>query len=599
MKPKLLSGNEAIARGALDAGAALATGYPGTPSTEILEALVREPGIRTFWSPNEKIAVELASGVSCAGFRVLATMKHVGVNVAADPIFTLAYTGVGGGLVIVTADDPELHSSQNEQDNRRYASFARIPMLEPSDSQEALDFTREAFLLSESFDIPVFLRTTTRISHGKSAVEHRSAAEPPKERSPIKKGLIRNPAKYVMVPANARARHPDLEDRISRLATYAEDCPFNRAELRGGDLGIITSGISYNYVREAAPEASVLKLGLVFPMPSVLIRDFASRFDRILVVEELEPYIEEWVRLLGIRCEGKSLIPRFGETGTQTVRHAVSLSSPSPDPARDAGPEEERGLEGRIPVRPPVMCVGCPHRGIFHLLNRKKFFVAGDIGCYTLAVAPPLSAIHTTLCMGAGINQAAGIEAVLPEEHGKVVAVIGDSTFLHSGMGGVLNMAFNSIPATVIILDNFTTAMTGRQNHPGSGFDASGNRTRQIQWEALLKGLGIENVRIVDAYDIGRLRDALEEETRRDAPSVIVVRGACMLLKNHAVKRNPPLRIDPEACTDCGVCLSLGCPAIARKGGSAGEKPCIDQDQCTGCDLCGQLCSFGAIGREQ
>ena len=591
MKSLLLSGNESIARGALEAGVSLATGYPGTPSTEILESLVRIGGLKAFWSPNEKIAVELASGVSCAGHRALATMKHVGVNVAADPIFTLAYTGVGGGLVIVTADDPELHSSQNEQDNRRYASFARIPMLEPSDSQEAYEFSREAFSLSESFDLPFFLRTTTRVSHGKSVVNLRG---PSTEKTAVEKALAWNAAKYVMVPAHARVKHPELEERISRLAVFAEDCPFNRAEYRDGDLGIITSGISYNYVREALPEASVLKLGLVFPLPSDSIRDFASRFRHILVVEELEPFLEEWVRLLGISCEGKSVIPRFGEIDTGSVRRAVSRAS-----GGSGRQPEGKGSPGQIPIRPPVMCVGCPHRGIFHLLSRKKFFVAGDIGCYTLAVSPPLSAIHTTLCMGAGINQAAGIEAVLPADHGKVVAVIGDSTFLHSGMGGVLNMAYNQIPATVIILDNFTTAMTGRQNHPGSGFDAMGRRTRQVQWEALLRGLGIEHIRIVDAYSISRIQKALEEETVRDAPSVIVVRGACMLLRNQPVKKNASFRIDPEVCTDCGVCLSLGCPAIARKGASPEEKPYIDAGQCTGCDLCSQLCRFDAIRREE
>ncbi len=583
----LLSGNEAIARGALSAGVSLATGYPGTPSTEILENLSRMGGTRTIWSPNEKIAVELASGVSFAGHRTLAAMKHVGVNVAADPIFTLAYTGVRGGLVIITADDPELHSSQNEQDNRRYASFARIPMLEPVNSQEALQYTREAFDLSERFDIPFFVRTTTRISHGKSLVEINeenntvSSAEP---------GLVKDPSKYVMVPANARIKHRELEERIEKIARYAEDCPFNTVEMNDTGLGIITSGISYNYVKEAVPDASVLKLGLVFPLPTDLIRDFTSRCQRIVVVEELEPYLEEWVRYLGIECEGKSLIPRFGEIDTGTVRSAL-LPGTDPSRAVEAVPED-------VPVRPPVMCVGCPHRGMFNVLNRKKAFVAGDIGCYTLAVSPPLSAIHTTVCMGAGVSQAAGIEAVLPEEHGKVVAVIGDSTFLHSGMGGVLNMAYNEIPATVIILDNYTTAMTGRQDHPGSGFDADGNRTRQVDWETLLKGLGVEHVRLVDAYDLEEIRNVLEEEIHRDSPSVIVVQGACMLLRNRPVKMHDPYRIDREVCTNCGMCLRVGCPAISRKDGSPEEGPIIDETQCTGCDLCFQVCEFEAIGRE-
>ncbi|UCG38737.1 MAG: indolepyruvate ferredoxin oxidoreductase subunit alpha [bacterium] len=587
----VLSGNEAIARGALQAGVSLATGYPGTPSTEIIENMARMGGTRAIWSPNEKIAVELASGVSFAGHRALAAMKHVGVNVAADPIFTLAYTGVRGGLVIITADDPELHSSQNEQDNRRYASFARIPMLEPSDSQESLDFTREAFTLSERFDIPFFVRTTTRISHGKSLVE---LGEGPVGKSPVEPGLVKDPSKYVMVPSNARVKHRELEDRIALLAEYAESCPFNHVEMNGKKMGVITSGVSYNYVKEALPDASILKLGLVFPLPTDLIRDFASRFDRLENVEELEPYLEEWVRILGIPCEGKSLIPRFGEIDTGTVRRALAPS------AREgqAGVGEGTG-EVQIPDRPPVMCVGCPHRGVFHVLNRKKTFVAGDIGCYTLAVSEPLSAIHTTVCMGAGVSQAVGIEAVLPEEHGKVVGVIGDSTFLHSGMGGVLNMAYNEIPATILILDNYTTAMTGRQDHPGSGFDAGGNRTRQVDWETLLKGLGVEHVRLVDAYDLAMIRKVLDEEINRDAPSVIVVQGACMLLRNRPVKMEKPHFIVEEECTDCGMCLRIGCPAIFRKDASPDEKPVIDRDQCTGCDLCFQVCAFDAIKREE
>ncbi|NOY87503.1 MAG: indolepyruvate ferredoxin oxidoreductase subunit alpha [Deltaproteobacteria bacterium] len=580
----ILSGNEAIAQGALDAGVSLASGYPGTPSTEILENISRLGGVRAIWAPNEKIAVELAGGVSYAGHRALAAMKHVGVNVAADPLFTLAYTGVRGGFVIVTADDPALHSSQNEQDNRRYASFTRIPMLEPSNSQEALDFTREAFVLSERFDLPFFLRTTTRISHGKSIVDVSKWDEDAKRPIP---GLVKDPGKYVMIPANARVRHRDLEDRVARVAVFSESCSLNRIEMADSALGIITSGASYNYVKDALPNASILKLGLVFPLPADLIREFAGKCGRLIVVEELEPHIEEWVRILGIQVEGKSLIPRFGELDSGIVRRAIEGSG---DDFAASGHESES-----VPVRPPIMCIGCPHRGIFHVLSRKKVFVAGDIGCYTLAVSPPLSAIHTTVCMGAGINQAAGMEAVLPEQHGKVVAVIGDSTFLHSGMGGVLNMAFNRIPATILILDNFTTAMTGRQNHPGSGFDMKGNRTRQVRWETLLSGLGIEHVRIVDAYDLEEIDTALEEEIIRDAPSVIVVRGACMLLKNQPVKREPPYEIHADKCTDCGICLRIGCPAISRKDALPGEKPVIDCNGCTGCSLCFQVCRFEAI----
>jgi indolepyruvate ferredoxin oxidoreductase alpha subunit len=582
----LLSGNEAIARGAIDAGISLATAYPGTPSTEILENIARSGETKAIWAPNEKIAVELASGVSYAGHRTLAAMKHVGVNVAADPVFTLAYTGVRGGMVIITADDPELHSSQNEQDNRRYASFARVPMLEPANSQEAMEFTREAFALSEQFDLPFFVRTTTRISHGKSLVQLPTT---PPDKCPVKPGLIKDQAKYVMVPANARVKHRELEERIGLLTEYSESCSFNTIEKGSTELGIITSGISYNYVKEAAPDASILKLGLVFPLPEKLIEQFAASCDRIVIVEELEPYLEEWVRFLGIQCEGKSLIPRFGEIDTGTVKKALGYV--------EADPVREATELPPVPTRPPVMCIGCPHRGIFNILSRKKTFVAGDIGCYTLAVSQPLSAIHTTLCMGAGVNQAVGIEAVLPEEHGKSVAVIGDSTFLHSGMGGVLNMAFNNIPATILILDNYTTAMTGRQDHPGSGFDASGNRTRQVDWKQLLGGLGIPDPRFVDAYNLDEIRTVLDQELQKDAPSVIVVQGACMLIKNKPVKREAPYSTDQEKCTDCGMCLRVGCPAIARKDASPDNKPLIDTSECTGCDLCFQVCKFDAIGR--
>jgi indolepyruvate ferredoxin oxidoreductase alpha subunit len=582
----LLSGNEAIARGAIDAGISLATAYPGTPSTEILENIARSGETKAIWAPNEKIAVELASGVSYAGHRTLAAMKHVGVNVAADPVFTLAYTGVRGGMVIITADDPELHSSQNEQDNRRYASFARVPMLEPANSQEAMEFTREAFALSEQFDLPFFVRTTTRISHGKSLVQLPTT---PPDKCPVKPGLIKDQAKYVMVPANARVKHRELEERIGLLTEYSESCSFNTIEKGSTELGIITSGISYNYVKEAAPDASILKLGLVFPLPEKLIEQFAASCDRIVIVEELEPYLEEWVRFLGIQCEGKSLISRFGEIDTGTVKKALGYV--------EADPVREATELPPVPTRPPVMCIGCPHRGIFNILSRKKTFVAGDIGCYTLAVSQPLSAIHTTLCMGAGVNQAVGIEAVLPEEHGKSVAVIGDSTFLHSGMGGVLNMAFNNIPATILILDNYTTAMTGRQDHPGSGFDASGNRTRQVDWKQLLGGLGIPDPRFVDAYNLDEIRTVLDQELQKDAPSVIVVQGACMLIKNKPVKREAPYSTDQEKCTDCGMCLRVGCPAIARKDASPDNKPLIDTSECTGCDLCFQVCKFDAIGR--
>jgi len=448
-----LSGNEAIARGAYEAGVKVASAYPGTPSTEILENIVNYPAISASWAPNEKVALEVGIGASFGGGRAIVAMKHVGVNVAADPLFTLSYTGVKGGLLLISADDPELHSSQNEQDNRNYAKFAKVPMLEPSDSQECLDFTKLAFEISERYDTPVMLRTTTRISHGKSVVETAAPAlELPQPH------LTRDPAKYVMLPGNARRRHFVVEQRMADLAKDAVTMPVNRMELRSASMGIITSGVSYQYVREVLPDASVLKLGLVNPLPHDLIKEFAAKVETLYVVEELDPFIEDQVKALGITVKGKELLSTCGELTPARVRQGFGLPVPQQVEAEE------------LPGRPPNMCPGCPHRGVFYTLNRVKAYVSGDIGCYTLGFMPPLSAMDTCVCMGASIGMASGVVKVIPEEErSKVVAVIGDSTFLHTGINGLMDMVYNRVPATVIILDNRITAMTGRQENPGSG----------------------------------------------------------------------------------------------------------------------------------
>ncbi len=578
---EILSGNEAIARGAYEAGVTVASGYPGTPSTEILESIVQYKNIDASWAPNEKVALEVAIGASFGGGRALATMKHVGVNVAADPLFTLSYTGVKGGLVLVTADDPELHSSQNEQDNRNYAKFAKIPMLEPADSQECLDYTRLAFEISERFDTPVFLRTTTRISHSKSIVN----TSVPLTGLPSP-GFDRNAAKYVMLPGNARVRHKFVERRLADMADYAETLAVNSVELRDISVGVITSGISYQYVREALPDASVLKLGMVYPLPEKLIREFAGKVDRLYIVEELDPFIEEQVKCLGIEVIGKEILPICGEL--------------TPGILRESFLNEKADLleTEKLPPRPPNMCPGCPHRGVFYSLNKLGAYVTGDIGCYTLGFMPPLSAMDTCVCMGASIGNATGITKVLaPEDKKKVVAVIGDSTFLHSGMTGLLDMVYNNAPATVIILDNRITAMTGRQENPASGFTLMGEETFQVDFTSLVRTLGVKNIRSIDPYDLEETEKVIAEEMNRPEPSVIITSRPCVLIKRPGVfKRGEPLVIDHEICKGCRACVKLGCPAIVWQTGSEGKgKAYIDPLLCGGCDVCSQLCKFLAI----
>lgn len=588
MEKAILSGNEAIARGAFEGGVRVASAYPGTPSTEILENVVHYPTIDASWAPNEKVALEVGIGASFGGGRALVTMKHVGVNVAADPLFTFSYTGVRGGLVLVTADDPEMHSSQNEQDNRNYAKFAKVPMLEPSDSQECKDFTRLALELSEAYDTPVMLRTTTRISHSKSLVE---LAEP--VTGLPEPHLERNAAKLVMLPGNARRRHPLVEERLEKLA--AAKLPCNRVELRDSKVGVITSGVCYNYVREVLPEASTLKLGLVHPLPKDLIRDFATKVETLIVVEELDPFFEEQIRALGIACHGKDLLSLCGELTPGILRRAFAKLDLVP-----AVNGDEAANLPQLPPRPPNMCPGCPHRGVFFALNQLKAYVTGDIGCYTLGFMPPLSAMDTCVCMGASVGNATGVVKVVPdEEKRQVVAVIGDSTFLHTGINGLMDMVYNRAPATLIILDNRITAMTGRQDNPASGFTLMDQVAPQVDFVQLCQALGVRHVRTVNPFDLEETKAVIAEEMARPEPSVVITDKPCVLVKRAGVfERGPLLEVTQKECTGCRACLRIGCPAIVWKPGE-GKKgvASIDPLLCTGCDVCRQLCRFGAIGR--
>jgi indolepyruvate ferredoxin oxidoreductase alpha subunit len=586
---RILSGNEAIARGVWEAGVRVAAAYPGTPSTEILEELSLAPGVYCEWSTNEKVAVDVAAGAAMAGRRALATMKHVGVNVAADSLFYTSYTGAEAGLVIVSADDPAMHSSQNEQDNRRYAAFMRIPCLDPSDSQECKDFAVAAFELSERFDTPVMLRTTTRINHSSTPVElgERTEIEPERKKFP------RDSAKYVMVPANARARHPVVEERLRRITDWADSCPLNRIEWRDRQLGIITAGVAYQYAREVFPQASVLKLGLVHPLPATLIRELAAGVERLIVLEELDPVIEEGVRLMGIACEGKSIFPLMGELDPTVVRAVAAHAGLPVDHAPVAVPAVPKPA---LPARPPVLCPGCSHRGVFQLLNKKKVAVSGDIGCYTLAFLPPLSALHFCGCMGASIAVAHGAAQSGLQE--RMVAVIGDSTFYHTGLPALANVAYNKANILTIILDNRTTAMTGHQANPGTGQTLQRQATDAIPLEPLVWALGIRHVATVDSYDLASTARALKELMATNEPAVMIARHACALLPEMR-KQYVPLDVMEEKCTGCGICFRIGCPAIlkADEVDAKSGKPLalIDRDLCTGCEICAQLCPHDAI----
>ena len=586
---EILSGNEAIARGAYEAGCLVASAYPGTPSTEILENVISYNEINASWAPNEKVALEVAIGASFGGARALACMKHVGINVAADPLFTASYTGVRGGLVLVAADDPEMHSSQNEQDSRNYARFAKIPMLEPADSRECKEFTKLAFELSEQFDTPVMLRSCTRISHGKSVVELGERIHD----LPAPK-LVKDAPKLVMLPGNAKVRHPLVEERSLKLSEYGSSAAINQMELRSSEIGVICAGVTYQYVREALPEASVLKLGMVWPLPAKLIHEFASKVTQLFVVEELDPFIEEQVKAMGIACQGKGLTSLCGELSPGRIRDAFAKAGVITIAASEAIAVEP------VPSRPPNMCPGCPHRGVFYQLNRANAYVTGDIGCYTLGFMPPLNAMDTCVCMGASISMGSGIvRALPPEEQKRVVAVIGDSTFLHTGINSLMEMAWNKAPATVIILDNRITAMTGRQENPASGFTLSGDDASEVNISELCRVLGIKHVRVVDPYDLDATRLAIEEEMNRSEPSVIITNRPCCLIKGAGrFEKGKILEVDQGRCTGCKACLRIGCPAIEWKPNPDGNKgkAFIDPQLCTGCTVCQQLCKFNAIG---
>jgi len=585
LSEELLTGNEAIARGAWEKGVAVGVGYPGTPSTEILENFARYDGVHAEWAPNEKVALEVGLGAALAGARVLVTMKHVGVNVAADPLMTAAYTGVNGGLVLVSADDPGMHSSQNEQDNRFWARFARVPMLEPADSAEARDMVGLALEISEQFDLPVLLRTTTRVAHSQSPVELRERETVPRRE------YRRDPAKWLMVPAYGRLRRRALQERLEKLTAYVENTPLNF--IRPGDrrVGVITSGVSYQYVREVLPDASVLKLGMTFPLPAGLIRRFAAGVEKLLVVEELDPYLEEFVRGLGLPVAGKEFFPAAGEFEPGLVRRgciAAGVIPPAPGDSPGTGAEDLPAAPGR----PPVLCPGCPHRGVFHTLHKLKLLVTGDIGCYTLGGLPPLEGMDSCVCMGASIGMAHGVELADAGRRGRTVAVIGDSTFLHSGITGLLNMVYNGGNGVVIILDNRTTAMTGHQDHPATGRNLMGQPAPAVDLEALCRALGVRRVTVVDPLDLSALTDAVQTELAADGPAVIIARRPCALLTRD---RRPAVRVDKEVCTGCKTCLQLGCPAIAVREKTAAVDPIV----CTGCGLCVQVCKFGALSRPE
>ncbi|MEL7563798.1 MAG: indolepyruvate ferredoxin oxidoreductase subunit alpha [Dehalobacterium sp.] len=579
---RIMTGNEAIARGAFEAGCTVAGAYPGTPSTEILENIAQYQEIYSEWAPNEKVAVEMVCGASIGGARSLAAMKHVGLNVAADPLFTIAYEGVNGGLVIVTADDPGMHSSQNEQDNRLYAPFAKVAMIEPSDSQECKDFVKAAFEISEKYDTPVLFRVSTRICHSKSLVELGARVEVGV------KEYYKDVKKYVMIPAHSRAKHHEVEERLVNLQAYSNRSPLNRIEWGKKKIGIITSGISYQHAKEVfGDKASYLKIGFSFPLPDQMIKSFAKMVDKLYVIEENEPYLENYVRLLGIDCVGKEFIPRCEELTPQIIRQALL-------PGED---NKVYQVDIKAPSRPPVLCPGCPHRGIFYAVSKYKDIVAtGDIGCYTLGMMPPLNVTDVVICMGAGISAGLGFQraAMQGGRKEKIFGFIGDSTFFHSGITGLIDAVYNSTPMVMVILDNSITAMTGHQENPGTGKTLMGQPAPVIDIEGLVKSVGIkaENIRVVDPCDLGETQKAVKDAYEANEPFVIITKQPCALLKEVQKKRaNLSCRIDQDKCTKCKACIRTGCPAIAFKNGQV----IIDQAMCNGCTVCLQVCKFDAI----
>lgn len=571
---RILLGNEAIARGAYEAGVKVSAAYPGTPSTEVSESLVQYDEIYAEWAPNEKVATEVAIGASIAGVRSMCVMKHVGMNVAADPLYTAAYTGVRGGLVLVVADDPGMYSSQNEQDSRMVARAAMVPIVEPSDSAEAKEFMKYAYDLSEKYDTPVILRSTTRLSHSQGLVELEERAEPfdiPYER---------DMAKYVMMPGNAIKRHMVVEARMKQMAEDANSLPINRVEYNDLSVGFITNGIAYQYVKEAMPQASVLKLGLLNPLPRKLIEEFAAKVDKLYIFEELEPVVEEQVKSWGIqKAVGKEIFTVQGEYSANLIRERVLGQTSQVDKA------------AQVPARPPILCPGCPHRSVYAVLNKLKIHAAGDIGCYTLGAVAPLSVIDTTICMGASISTLHGMEKAKGREYIKSwVAVIGDSTFMHTGINSLMNMVYNQATGTVIILDNSTTGMTGHQDHAATGKTLKGQVVPAINIYGLCKSLGIEHVCEVDAFDQAELERVIKEEVARDAVSVIITKAPCALLKG--IKFPNKCRPLPDKCKKCGACLRPGCPALTKNEDGTIS---IDETMCNGCGLCKQLCKFDAI----
>ena len=590
---EIMSGNEAIARAAWEAGVRFASAYPGTPSTEILEALSRYDDVYCEWSPNEKVAMEAATGAAMAGARALVCMKHVGLNVAADPFFSASSVGVKGGLVIVSADDPAMHSSQGEQDNRQYARFAKMPLVEPAEAGEAREYVKAAYELSERFDTPVLLRTTTRTSHSQGIVElgDRVADLPPIT------ALDRDPAKYLMMPHNARGRHVFVEQRLLDVAAYAETSELNRVELGDPRVGIVASSAAYGYAREAVPGASFLKLGLTYPLPRKLIADFRTRVEKLYVVEELDPFLEELIRLMGIEVDGgKDLVPLCGEFDPGLVARALSAAGA---PGVDAGLLELREpATGELPDRPPTLCPGCSHRGVFVALRKMKAFVSGDIGCYTLGGLPPFEAVHSCTCMGAGISMAHGMAKVVDEAadaRNRAVAVIGDSTFFHSGITSLLDVAYNQSDVLTIILDNRTTAMTGGQQNPGSGTSLAGQPAPEVDIPGLCRALGISRVAEVDPFDLEQTERVLREELAAREPSVVIAKSPCVL---QFKIRRPAWRVDPDLCTGCKVCLRAGCTALSlvnEDGDDGTRRVEIAADVCNGCGVCAQMCKVGAI----
>ena len=565
---KLAIGNYAVARGAYEAGVTVSSAYPGTPSTEVTEFLAKYPEVKAEWAPNEKVALEVAIGASIAGARSIAAMKHVGLNVAADPLFTSAYTGVNGGLVVVVADDPGIHSSQNEQDSRYYAMSAKLPMLEPADSEEARAFTRLAYALSEQYDTPVLLRLTTRVAHSQSYIE-----EQPRDEVPVRP-YVKDAAKYVMMPGNAKRKRVELESRLAAIARGFNALDCNRAEYRDTSTGVVCAGITYQYVREALPDASVFKIGTVYPVPVEAVRAFAARVKRLIVIEEMDGFIETALKAAGIACEGKSLFPHYGEIQTGEIRRV--LCGAAAVKAEEAVP------------RPPVLCPGCPHRGVFYVINKLKLTVMGDIGCYTLGAVAPLSAVDAVVCMGASIGMTIGAEKARGREFAeKTLAVIGDSTFVHSGITGLIDAVYNNLNTKILILDNSTTGMTGHQPHPGTGRNIYDEPAYKLDYRRIAEACGVPNIAEFDSYDLAAAEKTIREQMKKPGVSLMIARQPCALIVKD---RKPPYAIN-DKCVNCKMCVRLGCPAIVNRP----DGPEIDFTMCVGCGVCAEVCKVGAI----